>query len=390
MPRYARPMMTPRAFARSRRRRSASAQPAVEPDIVVSADPEKPVFTIRSFRIGLFGALGVLVALVLGGLVVQLGTVLTYIFVALFFALGLDPLVSWLESKRLPRPLAITAVFAAVVLIFAGLLVYIIPILVEQLTMFVTSAPQIVTDIASQQWVLDLEQQLRGVIDIDELIESVQSFIGNPNNLLSLGGGLIAVGTGIASGVTGAVIVLILTLYFLASLRSMKAVAYRFAPASHRAKAHEVGDEITGAVGRYVVGQVSLAGVNGVLTFVLLLSIGAPVPALLACVAFLGSLIPLVGTLSGAVIISLACLLASPLTALVAAIYYLVYMQVEAYLLSPRIMNKAVSVPGAVVVIAAVAGGTIAGVLGALVAIPVAASVIIVVQKVVFPRQDTK
>ncbi|PPH52833.1 AI-2E family transporter [Rathayibacter sp. AY1E2] len=382
--------MTPRAFARSRRRRSAPVQPAVEPDIVVSADSEKPVFTIRSFRIGLFGALGVLVALVLGGLVVQLSTVLTYIFVALFFALGLDPLVSWLESKRLPRPLAITAVFAAVVLIFAGLLVYIIPILVEQLTIFVTSAPQIVTDIASQQWVLDLEQQLRGVIDIDELIESVQSFIGNPNNLLSLGGGLIAVGTGIASGVTGAVIVLILTLYFLASLRSMKAVAYRFAPASHRAKAHEVGDEITGAVGRYVVGQVSLAGVNGVLTFILLLSIGAPVPALLACVAFLGSLIPLVGTLSGAVIISLACLLASPLTALVAAIYYLVYMQVEAYLLSPRIMNKAVSVPGAVVVIAAVAGGTIAGVLGALVAIPVAASVIIVVQKVVFPRQDAK
>ncbi|WP_258059841.1 AI-2E family transporter [Rathayibacter sp. AY1A7] len=383
-------MMTPRAFARSRRGRSAPAKPAVEPDIAVSADPEKPVFTIRSFRIGLFGGLGVLVALVLGGLVVQLGTVLTYIFVALFFALGLDPLVSWLESKRLPRPLAITAVFAAVVLIFAGLLVYIIPILVEQLTIFVTSAPQIVTDIASQQWVLDLEQQLRGVIDIDELIESVQSFIGNPNNLLSLGGGLIAVGTGIASGVTGAVIVLILTLYFLASLRSMKAVAYRFAPASHRAKAHEVGDEITGAVGRYVVGQVSLAGVNGVLTFILLLSIGAPVPALLACVAFLGSLIPLVGTLSGAVIISLACLLASPLTALVAAIYYLVYMQVEAYLLSPRIMNKAVSVPGAVVVIAAVAGGTIAGVLGALVAIPVAASVIIVVQKVVFPRQDAK
>ncbi|PPF21113.1 AI-2E family transporter [Rathayibacter sp. AY1A7] len=382
--------MTPRAFARSRRGRSAPAKPAVEPDIAVSADPEKPVFTIRSFRIGLFGGLGVLVALVLGGLVVQLGTVLTYIFVALFFALGLDPLVSWLESKRLPRPLAITAVFAAVVLIFAGLLVYIIPILVEQLTIFVTSAPQIVTDIASQQWVLDLEQQLRGVIDIDELIESVQSFIGNPNNLLSLGGGLIAVGTGIASGVTGAVIVLILTLYFLASLRSMKAVAYRFAPASHRAKAHEVGDEITGAVGRYVVGQVSLAGVNGVLTFILLLSIGAPVPALLACVAFLGSLIPLVGTLSGAVIISLACLLASPLTALVAAIYYLVYMQVEAYLLSPRIMNKAVSVPGAVVVIAAVAGGTIAGVLGALVAIPVAASVIIVVQKVVFPRQDAK
>ncbi|WP_244907137.1 AI-2E family transporter [Rathayibacter caricis] len=383
-------MRTRRMFARARRRTAAPTPPAVDSDIVVSADQERPVFTIRSFRIGLFGGLGVLVALVLGGLVVELSTVLTYVFVALFFSLGLDPLVSWLERKRIPRALAITIVFAVVVLGFAGLLLYIIPILVAQLTLFVTDAPRIVTDIASQPWVLDLEQQLRGVINVDELIQTVQTFIGDPQNLLSLGGGLLAVGTGIASGVTGAIIVLILTLYFLASLRSMKSVAYRFAPASHRAKAREVGEEITGAVGRYVVGQVTLAGVNGVLTFILLVSIGGPVPALLACVAFLGSLIPLVGTISGAAIISLACLLASPLTALVAAIYYLVYMQVEAYVLSPRIMARAVSVPGAVVVIAAVAGGTIAGVLGALVAIPVAASIIIVVQKVVFPRQDAK
>ncbi|WP_094742798.1 AI-2E family transporter [Rathayibacter sp. VKM Ac-2630] len=383
-------MRTRRMFARARRRTAAPTPPAVDSDIVVSADQERPVFTIRSFRIGLFGGLGVLVALVLGGLVVELSTVLTYVFVALFFSLGLDPLVSWLERNRIPRVLAITIVFAAVLLGFAGLLLYIIPILVAQLTLFVTDAPRIVTDIASQPWVLDLEQQMRGVVKVDELIATVQTFIGNPENLLSLGGGLLAVGTGIASGVTGAIIVLILTLYFLASLRSMKSVAYRFAPASHRAKAREVGEEITGAVGRYVVGQVTLAGVNGVLTFILLVSIGGPVPALLACVAFLGSLIPLVGTISGAAIISLACLLASPLTALVAAIYYLVYMQVEAYVLSPRIMARAVSVPGAVVVIAAVAGGTIAGVLGALVAIPVAASIIIVVQKVVFPRQDGK
>ena len=89
-----------------------------------------------------------------------------------------------------------------------------------------------------------------------------------------------------------------------------------------------------------------------------------------------------------AVIITLVCLAASPATALAAAIYYLIYMQLEAYVLSPRIMNRAVAVPGALVVIAAVAGGTLGGVLGALVAIPVAASLIIIIQKVVFPRQD--
>jgi predicted PurR-regulated permease PerM len=81
-------------------------------------------------------------------------------------------------------------------------------------------------------------------------------------------------------------------------------------------------------------------------------------------------------------------LTASPETGIAAAIYYLIYMQVEAYVLSPRIMSRAVSVPGALVVIAAVAGGTLGGVLGALVAIPVAASLIIIVEKVIFPRQD--
>ncbi|NQX12850.1 AI-2E family transporter [Microbacteriaceae bacterium VKM Ac-2855] len=347
-------------------------------------------FQIRAFRIGLLGGLGVLLALVVGGIVAELSTVMTYIFLALFISLGLDPLVSWLESKKLPRALAIAIVFLGVLGVFVGLLVYLIPILVEQGSQFIADAPGIISDIGSQPWLLDLEQQLRGVVDIDKLIADAQAFIADPNNIFSIGGGLLAVGTGIASGVTGSIIVLILTLYFLASMRAMKTVAYRFAAASRRENAREVGEEITGAVGRYVVGQVTLAAVNGVLSLILLLIIGAPLPALLAFIAFLGSLIPLVGTISGAVIISLVCLLASPLTALVAAIYYLIYMQVEAYLLSPRIMNRAVAVPGAVVVIAAVAGGTIAGILGALVAIPVAASVMIIVQKVVFPQQDAK
>ena len=144
------------------------------------------------------------------------------------------------------------------------------------------------------------------------------------------------------------------------------------------------------AVGRYVVGQVSLAGVNGVLSFIFLSIIGAPLPLPLAFIAFLLSLIPLVGTLTGSITIILVCLLASPLTGIVAAIYYVIYMQVEAYVLSPRIMNRAVAVPGSIVVIGAVAGGTIGGVLGALVAIPLAASAIIIIQKVIFPNQDEK
>ena len=140
-----------------------------------------------------------------------------------------------------------------------------------------------------------------------------------------------------------------------------------------------------------MLGQASLAAVNGVLSFIFLSIINAPFPAVLAFLAFLFSLVPLVGTLTGSVIIVLVCWipgLGSPLTALAAAIYYLIYMQVEAYVLSPRIMNRAVKVPGALVVIAALAGGALLGILGALIAIPVAASILLIIKQVVIPHQN--
>ncbi|GGF38876.1 AI-2E family transporter [Subtercola lobariae] len=376
------------------KRHSASSSKAIAPQAKVSPEIQsvtqgsETYSQINAFKIGLLGGLGVLVALVIGGLVTQLGTVLIYVGVALFIALGLDPLVSRL-ARKMPRPLAITIVFGVVVLILAGLLLTIIPIIVTQTSNLITNFPTYITNLQNSDWFKGLESQLSGVVSIDDVVKNLQSFL-SPDKVLSLGGGLLAVGAGVASGVTGSVIVLILTLYFLASLRSMKRVTYRFVPATKRANFAEITEQITQAVGRYVVGQLALALVNGILSFIFLTIIGAPLPVLLAFIAFLLSLIPLVGTVTGSAIIVLVCFLASPLTALVAAIYYLVYMQVEAYFLSPRIMNRAVSVPGSVVVIGAVAGGTIAGVLGALVAIPIAASAIIIIEKVVFPKQDAK
>ncbi|MEG8036682.1 AI-2E family transporter [Sphingomonas sp. LR61] len=342
---------------------------------------------VNAFRIGFMGAIGVLVALLAGTIIGELSTVLVYIGVALFLALGIDPLVSFLE-RLIPQWAAITVVVVGVLAAFAGVVFAVVPILVEQATNLIQNFPEVVDDISKQQWVQDLSKQFAGSFDIDHALESVQSFVENPGNLLSVGGGILAVGSGILSGLTGVLIVLILMLYFLASMRGMKRAAYRFVPASRRENFIDVGEQITQAVGRYVVGQVSQALINGILSLVFLLIIGAPLPVLLASFAFLGSLIPLVGTLGAAIVISLLCLFASPATALAAAIYYLVYMQVEAYLISPRIMSRAVQVPGALVVIAAVAGGTIGGVLGALVALPVAASIIIIVQKVIYPRQE--
>ncbi|WP_353828698.1 AI-2E family transporter [Agromyces sp. SYSU T0242] len=363
-------------------------EPEVQAEVTADHDPTAPEIRIRAFRIGFLGALGVLLAVFLGGVVGQLSTVILYIALALFLALGLDPLVSLLQRRGMPRWVAILVVFVLVIGVFVGLIATIVPLVVNQITELVENWDQVVSDVEESSLVAWISSLTGSGTWLQDSVSSIGDWLSDPENIGTLTGGLLAVGVGIAGGVTGAVIVLILTLYFLASLASMKRYAARFVPASSRNGFVEVSQEITGSVGRYVIGQLSLASVNGVLSLVFLTIIGAPAPILLAFIAFLASLVPLVGTLTGSIIISLVCLAASPATGLTAAIYYLVYMQLEAYVLSPRIMSRAVAVPGALVVIAAVAGGTLGGVLGALVAIPVAASLIIVVEKVLFPRQD--
>lgn len=372
----------------TRKRRVAVVEEPPAAEVTGSADSAGPEVRIRAFRIGFVGALGVLLALLLGGILGQLGTVILYVALALFLALGLDPVVSWLQRRDMPRWLAILLVFVVVIGVFVALIATIVPIVIEQTTIIVQDWDSIVENVQNSDFVAWLNGLTGTGTAIQDAIEAAGNWLADPENLGSLGGGILAVGAGIAGGFTGAVIVLILTLYFLASLDSMKRYAARFVPASSRSGFRSVSEEITGSVGRYVIGQVSLGAVNGVLSLIYLSIIGAPAPILLAFIAFLFSLVPLVGTLTGAIVITLVCLAASPTTALAAAIYYLIYMQVEAYVLSPRIMNRAVAVPGALVVIAAVAGGTLGGVLGALVAIPIAASLIIIVEKVVFPRQD--
>ncbi|KRF32695.1 AI-2E family transporter [Yonghaparkia sp. Soil809] len=347
----------------------------------------------NAFRFGLFGGLGVLVALLIGGAVSALATIITYIGAALFIALGLDPIVSWLEDRKWPRWSAILTVLIGVLGIFTGLIFAIVPVIVEQVSRLVQQIGDFLGSVQSLEELVATVQTFVPVevLDVQAAIDGAITFLQDPANLAEIGGGVLGVGIAIASGTFGALIILILTLYFVASLASMKSALYRLVPASRRTTFVGIAEQVASAVGRFVVGQASLALVNGVLSFLFLTFIGAEYPALFAFVAFLFSLVPLVGTLSGSVLIVFTQFITNPestSTVITAGIYYLVYMQVEAYVLSPNIMNRAVKVPGAVVVIAALIGGTLLGVLGALIAIPVAASVLIIIDQVVVPRQE--
>ncbi len=347
----------------------------------------------NAFRLGLFGGLGVLVAVMIGTGIGNLATILTYVGAALFLALGVDPAVSFLEKHKLPRPLAIVIVLLGILGVLAGFIFAIIPVLADQVGALIQQIPKLVTTFGDQEAIKRWWDAYVNWLDYDKVMQGVEDFF--TTNIQGITTGVLATAMSIASGVFGALIVLILMLYFVASLSSIKRALYQLVPASKREKFIDISEQISTSVGRYVIGQVALGACNGVLTFLFLTVLGwilgSPISysALLAFIAFLFSLVPLVGTITGSVIITaLVWLFDGWPAVLVVGIWYLVYMQVEAYVLSPNIMNRAVKVPGVVVVIAALAGGTLLGILGALVAIPVAASILIIVKQVIIPRQN--
>jgi predicted PurR-regulated permease PerM len=341
----------------------------------------------NAFRFGLFGGLGVLVALAIGAALGTLTTILTYIGAALFLALGLDPAVSWLERHRFPRWSAILTVIIGVLAVFTGLIFAVVPVIIDQTQHLIGGITPIVESLQSQNWVANLQKSLPSFIDLQALITGTLDFV--QNNITRIGGGVLQVGIGIASTAFGMLIVLILTLYFVGSLSSMKRALYQLVPASRRAGFEDIAEQISTAVGRYVVGQATIALINGAASFIYLSIIGAKYAALFAFIAFLFALVPLVGTLSGSILITLGALVFDGVpTAIAAGIYYLIYMQIEAYVLNPNIMTRAVKVPGVVVVIAALAGGTLLGILGALIAIPVAAAALLIINQIFIPRQN--
>lgn len=343
------------------------------------------------FQIGLLGGLGVLLAIVIGSAIGSLATILTYLLTAIFLALGIEPILGLLQRLRLPRWGALVVVVVVLLGAATGLVFSVLPLIVQQSATLADTIAQYSSKSAQQQLVQQLQGFFGSSVDVPQVVSTIASYL--QKNAGTIGGGVLAVGFGVVQGVAGAVVVAILALYFAASLPAFKAAGYRLVPMTQREGFSRIADQIFASVGRYVIGQVSLALVNGVLSFVFLTIIGAKLPAVFALVAFLGSLIPLVGTVSAAVIVfvgQLALVSTHPPTWIAVAVYYVIYMQVEAYLLSPNIMNRAVKVPGVVVVVAALAGGTLLGILGALIAIPVAAAVLLILEQVVVPRQAAR
>jgi predicted PurR-regulated permease PerM len=340
-----------------------------------------------AFQLGLFGGLGVLTALVIGGAVATLANVITYIFAAVFLALGLDPLVSSLEKLKLPRPLAVLTVIVSLLGFLALMVWALAPALITEGTNFLATAPELIRDITKIPLVVGLDEQLGGAVG--GALANAGSFLSDSANWPSLVGGVVQVGISLFNGAFGFLIILVLTVFFLASLERFKASLTKLVPASNRERYTKISQQVSTSVGRYVIGQVSVAALNATLAFVAMSVVGLPFALVLAFIVFLLAIIPLVGSVSGAALVVIVAVAVNPTSAIALAIYFLIYLQIEAYVVSPRVMKVAVSVPAPIVVIAALSGGALLGILGALVAIPFAASMIFIVREIFIPRQNS-
>lgn len=347
--------------------------------------PGRPISKAHPFYLGFVGGLGLLVAYGLSQVVLQLSQVITLLVIALFLALGLDPVVRFLQGRGLGRGAAVGVVFAGVIAIFLGFSAAVVPPVVSQATQLANQAPDLLDSLLRSSLVRRLDEQY-GVVS--RASEELQNRLSDGNLLANLFGGVLGAGKAVLSGFFSAFTVLVLTLYFLASLRTITETGYRLVPASRRERVRLLGDEIIRRFGGYVAGQITVATINGVCTFILLTVLRLPYGLVLALTVGLFGLIPLVGATIGAVVVVLVALFHSWQLGLVVTVYYVVYQQVENYVIAPRVMSRSVAVPGAVAMVAALAGGTLLGIVGALLAIPVAAGILLIVDQVWMPRQE--
>jgi predicted PurR-regulated permease PerM len=329
--------------------------------------------------------LGVLLGLALAWTLLSLSGVLFSVFAAMFITLGLDPLVRWFQRRGMKRGVAILTVIILFILVIAGMLWIVLPLVITQAVTLVESLPQMYANLQQQQWFQDASSGSGGVLTT--VYNWVVGVISDPNTWATIGGGALNVGLAIVGGISSAFFIFILTIYFIATLDSSKAAIYTLISASHRERVVGYAERIMQNVGRYLSGMVILAFFNATFSFIILLIAQVPFALVIAVSAFFITLIPLIGTVLTTIVMTVLALFVSPLSGIIVLAAMLVYMQVEAYILTPRVMSKAVQVPGSIVLIAALAGGTLAGLPGALVAIPVAAGILLIIKEVVVPAK---
>ncbi|WP_214415666.1 AI-2E family transporter [Sphaerisporangium fuscum] len=333
------------------------------------------------FLFGLTAALGVLTAWLMVQAIASAGSALLLIVVSLFLAVGLNPAVEALQRRNLSRRLAITIVFLAVIAFFVGFGLAIVPPLTDQTTGFVQHLPEYLQQLQNHPFIRTVDQRY-------QVLEKLQQYVTSGGLASQMFGGLLGVASVVISALFSGLTILVLTLYFLGSLNSIKETGYRLVPRSRRTRVRLLSDEIIKQIGGYVAGNLIISLIAGVVTFIFLALLKVPYALALAIFVAVTDLIPMVGAVVGAAVASGVGFLSSVQVGIACVVFFVVYQQIENYVISPRVFKSSVDVPPIATIIGALLGGALLGIVGALLGIPLAAAALLLTREVVFPRQE--
>jgi predicted PurR-regulated permease PerM len=306
-------------------------------------------------------------------LVYLLRTPLTWIFIAGFLAIALSGPVSFLE-RYMKRGLAITCVYIALILIPILLGAILIPPVVEQLNKLINNLPQYVADlqefVAKNDRLRELEADYNITAELQKQASTLPSRVGDAAGILS------DIGLGLVNSIFAGVSILVLSLFMIGSGRNWLRWLAQRQGVGREEWLNNLFDRIGNAVGNYVAGALGQALVAGILSYIVLTILGVPYAGSLAVIIFLLDLVPLVGATLGAIIVGIITLFNDfPTDTVIWVIWSIVYQQLENNVIQPRIQARAVQVHPFVVLTSVLFGSTLFGVLGALLAIPVAAAI---------------
>jgi predicted PurR-regulated permease PerM len=361
---------------------------SVTATIAARPDPygERPTRTrIRApFGTGFLLGAGALLAYWVGGLILHASSVLILIVVSLFIAFGLNPVVRWLVGRGIRRSYAVLTVALGLIAALALFSLAIAPVIADQVSALTANAPGYFDQLQHNRQIQEWDEQY-------DIIDRARDYVTSGDLTQQLFGGALGVGLAILAFLGNAFVVIVLTLYFLATLDTVKEGLYRLAPSSRRQRVAGLGDRILEGIGGYVSGAFIVAMCAGIstLVFLFIVGLGKYAVALSVVVAIL-DVIPMIGATLGAVIVSAIGLATDLKVGIACIIFYLIYQQLENYVIYPRVMSRSVDIPGSVTVIAALIGASLLGVVGALLAIPTAAAILLLVREVFIRKQETR
>jgi predicted PurR-regulated permease PerM len=342
--------------------------------------PRGQQFNRRSpFYVALMASAGVAVTYGAVRVVASMSSALVLIGAALFIALGLEPAVSWLVNRKLPRWAAVTLVLAAVFALVAGTLVAAIPPLVQQARQFSEQLPHYIQQAQNHSSVIGrLNERFHLQQRITEMVSGSSRF--SVEELLKAGSEVFGVVSQVA-------IAVVLTVYFMVDMRRIRMGFYRLVPNSRRPRAILIGDEVVAKLGDYVFGNLLTSFIAGLATAVWCLLFDIPYAVLLGVVVMILDLFPYGSSVGGFIVGAVALAVSIPVS-IATLLFYVAFRLAEDYLLTPKIMARAVKVPAGVTVVAVLLGAAWLGVVGAVVAIPLAAAVQLLAEEVLFPTLD--